>query len=274
MVNDFGDIAIDASLIQSQKGDTLTLSNGCICCSMGGDLFYALSDALDRQPRPDHLVIEASGVADPMRISEIARAEPDLRLDATIALVDAAGFEASIGDVHIGTSVARQLTASDLIVINKSDLLPSEDLLKLQDRIAALAPEARQVSSRFGQVPLELLLGQCSLQNLKDMEKPCEGHDHPHDHEELYLRWSMMADLRFDKQDLAARLDRLPAGLLRLKGFVRLKGEADWVSVQVVGQRVDLDLLAKPPGGLERSVLVAIGVRGRLDVAALDRLFT
>ena len=71
MVNDFGAINIDASLIAAASSDTLTLSNGCVCCTMGADLFMAMGDALDRRPRPDHLVIEASGVADPAKIADI-----------------------------------------------------------------------------------------------------------------------------------------------------------------------------------------------------------
>ena len=272
LVNDFGEIAIDADLIQSQEGDTLTLANGCICCSMGGDLFYALSDALDRQPRPDHLVIEASGVADPKRITEIARAEPDLRLDGTIALVDAGGFTGLITDKHVGSSVQRQLAASDLIVINKSDLQSADALFSLEAQIATLAPSARQVTSRFGRVPLEVLLGRVIDAENKDGPSVCVDHDHSHQHEELYVRWSMTGGPSFDMDELAARLHDLPPGLLRLKGFVRLKA-GGWALLQVVGSRVELEQLANAPDSVRQTTLVAIGLRDRLDRATLDRLF-
>ena len=86
LVNDFGELPIDADLIISADGDTINLANGCACCSMGGDLFNALVDVLDRSPPPQYLLIEASGVADPARIANIARAEPDLRLDEVDAM--------------------------------------------------------------------------------------------------------------------------------------------------------------------------------------------
>lgn len=274
LVNDFGEIAIDADLIESQDGDSLTLANGCICCSMGGDLFYALSDALDRQPRPDHLVIEASGVADPKRITEIARAEPDLRLDGTIALVDAGGLDELIADKHVGGSVERQLAASDLIVVNKSDLQTGEALSRLETRIAGVASGAGQVIAQFGRVPLEVLLGRVVAQEAAPMPASCADHDHSHQHEDIYHRWSLTADLAFEREELSARLTDLPPGLLRLKGFVRLKGEAGWLLLQVVGTRVDIELLKQAPASVERTTLVAIGVKGQLDPGALDRLLS
>lgn len=273
LVNDFGDIAIDADLIESQDRDTLTLANGCICCSMGGDLFYALSDALDRQPRPDHLLIEASGVADPKRISETARAEPELRLDGTIALVDAVGFEGLVADALIGSSVVRQVAAADLIVISKSDLAGTEELPKLKTQLATLAPDARQLEASFGRVPLEVLLGSMISSEASKGAHACSNHDHIDDHEDLYLRWSMVRDARYDTKELRGLLEALPAGLLRLKGFVQLKADAGWVLVQVVGQRVEIAPLRAKPASLRQTNLVAIGLKGKMDPADLDHLF-
>lgn len=278
LVNDFGEIAIDADLIESQEGDSLTLANGCICCSMGGDLFNALSDALDRRPRPDHLVIEASGVADPKRITEIARAEPELRLDGTVALVDAGGFDELLLDKHVGDSVERQLESSDLIVINKSDLQTSEALSRLERQIAGIAPGAGQVIAQFGRVPLEVLIGRVVAYETAPMPATCADHDHAHnhahEHEDIYFRWSLNADLAFEREELSARLADLPPGLLRLKGFVRLKGDAGWMLLQIVGRRVDIEPLKQAPASAEKTTLVAIGVKGQLDPDALDRLFS
>lgn len=275
LVNDFGDISIDTDLIASQEGDTLTLANGCICCSMGGDLFYALSDALDRQPRPDHLLIEASGVADPTRISEIARAEPDLRLDGTIAVVDAVGFTELSGDAQVGGSVLRQIAAADLVVVSKGDLQSPEALVGLKQRIAALAPAARQLEAPFGRVPTEVLLGSLSSAEAGQASSGCCGHHHAEDHEDhedLYLRWSLARETAFGREELAELLDGLPAGLLRLKGFVRL--DENWALLQVVGARVEVEMLPDVPGGIKQTTLAAIGLKGQMDTADLDRLFS
>jgi G3E family GTPase len=275
LVNDFGDIAIDADLIASQDGDSLTLANGCICCSLGGDLYYALTAALDRTPRPDHLLIEASGVADPKRISDIARAEPDLRPDATVALVDAGAFAGQVEDEYIGSSVARQLRSSDLIVINKSDLASSAGLADLQKRIAGLAPAAQQVTSFRGRLSPDILLGRRDFsEEDRSSASSSNEHDVPHEHEDLYVRWSMAAETAFDKARLTAVLKDLPAGLVRLKGFVRLRGDEGWALVQVVGRRADLELLKSPPARAGPSTrLSAIGLKGLLEPASLDRLF-
>lgn len=95
MVNDFGELPIDADLIESDDGDTITLANGCICCSMNGDLAGAFIDLLNRDPLPDHLLIEASGVAEPNRIANLARAEPDLSLHGIIVLRTALTWKTS-----------------------------------------------------------------------------------------------------------------------------------------------------------------------------------
>lgn len=272
LVNDFGDISIDTDLIASQEGDTLTLANGCICCSMGGDLFYALSDALDRQPRPDHLLIEASGVADPTRISEIARAEPDLRLDGTIAVVDAVGFAELSGDAQVGASVLRQISAADLVVVSKGDLQSPEGLADVRRQIKTLAPAARQLEARFGRVPTEVLLGSLSATEAGQASSGCCGHDHSEDHEDLYLRWSLAREVAYGREELAELLDGLPAGLLRLKGFIRL--DENWALLQVVGARVDVETLADVPGSIKQTTLAAIGLKGQMDTADLDRLFS
>ena len=88
MVNDFGAINVDASLLVSADEDTIQLSNGCVCCTMGADLFLAIGDVLDGDMRPDHIVIEASGIADPAKIANVAVAEPDLVYQGIITVVD------------------------------------------------------------------------------------------------------------------------------------------------------------------------------------------
>jgi G3E family GTPase len=120
MVNDFGAINIDAALLASQTDDTLTLSNGCVCCTMGADLFMAVGDVLDRAERPDHLVIEASGIADPARIAQVAQAEPELTYGGIVTVVDAQGYPALVEDPQIGPQVAGQVRVADLICLSKT----------------------------------------------------------------------------------------------------------------------------------------------------------
>ena len=101
IVNDFGDIAIDEDLIASHDGQTIALANGCVCCTIGDNFLRTLLDTLKRDPQPDHIVVEASGVADPARIAEIAAIEKDLTLDGVIILADAAGLERQVADSRL-----------------------------------------------------------------------------------------------------------------------------------------------------------------------------
>src|SRR3954471_13706975 len=89
LVNDFGRINIDAALVASRSADTIALTNGCACCSVSGDLTRALVDLAQREDPPHAIVIEASGVADPRSLAQVALANPALRLDALVTIVDA-----------------------------------------------------------------------------------------------------------------------------------------------------------------------------------------
>jgi G3E family GTPase len=255
LVNDFGDLPIDAELIESAEGDTLNLTNGCACCAMGGDLFNALVDVLDRKLRPDHLLIEASGVADPVRIANIARAEPDLCLDAIIGLIDGQQFTTQINDPLIGETVSGQLAGVNLVLLNKLDLVSQSDKETLYRRVGELALQARQIETTFSKVPVEALLG---LDLAIDHDPVIPEHD------QRYMKWSMMLADRIDRDEFEQALSRLSATALRVKGFVRFTGDEAFYVVQCVGGHCTLEpnqnLLSRP------SRLVAIGLKGRLDV--------
>ena len=104
------------------------MSNGCVCCSIGGDLTDALMRVLDERERFDGIVIEASGVSDPWRIAQVGLADPDLSLDAVWVLADAAALVEQAADPLLADTLRRQLDAADLIVLNKTDLASTEAL--------------------------------------------------------------------------------------------------------------------------------------------------
>ena len=101
LVNDFGAVNIDAGLIAAHDGITMALTNGCVCCSIGGGFIETLGKLLDDQTLFDHIVIEASGVGDPWRIAEIALIEPSLRLSAVAVIADASRIEALLADARV-----------------------------------------------------------------------------------------------------------------------------------------------------------------------------
>ncbi len=218
MVNDFGELNIDAELLESADEDTMTLSNGCICCTMGTELLYALGDAIDRRPRPDHLVIEASGVAQPEKIAAAAHAEPDMQYAGVVTVADAANIAALTGDAKIGAQVAGQLVVADLVALTKTDL--GSDVSALVRRLT----KAPVIEAPMGAIDPMLVLGPTSPQT--------PGAGHAHDHGADYAQWSGKGGV-VDREALKAFLSSPPLGLYRFKGVFRFSdgttGEAHLV---------------------------------------------
>ncbi|MEB3169290.1 MAG: GTP-binding protein [Synechococcaceae cyanobacterium] len=158
LVNEFGEIGIDNELVVATGDQMVELSNGCICCSINGELLDAVYRILERPDKVDYLVVETTGLADPLTVA-MTFLGSDLRdltrLDSIITLVDAENF----GDEVLQGEVARsQVVYGDMILLNKCDLVDAERLAELEARLLQIKPEARILRSVMGQVPLPLLL--------------------------------------------------------------------------------------------------------------------
>lgn len=245
MVNDFGDIAIDAELIAAHEGDTIQLANGCICCTIGADLFRAFSRVLDMRPRPEALVIEASGVADPLKLAALARAEPDLRCDGVATMVDAANIDALLADARVGGAVRGQIEGADILVVTK------EDVGSLAVSLEDLAPDRPILR---GDWPTALLF------EPRHTARP----PGPADHEAAFDRWSATVPVSLDRAALSALLERVTA-----YRFKAVSGGAETWTAHVAGRHRSVERAAPAAPGTR---MVAIAPRGTLDVAALDAL--
>jgi hypothetical protein len=245
MVNDFGAINIDAALLSSQSEDTLELSNGCVCCTMGADLFMAVGDVLDRDPRPDHMVIEASGIADPARIAQVALAEPDLSYGGVVSVVDALNYDALSRDVQIGAQVRGQVDVADLVLVSKAENgvlpralgLPKAPVLDLA-QVSDVAP---------------LILGAPLGQGPKLLAET-----HPE-----YVAWSGTS-APMDRVTLQTKLDTRPKGLMRFKGFVQ-GPDGTGFEVHCVGPSSSI----KAAKNIQKTEVVGIGPKGRIDVQTI-----
>lgn len=244
MVNDFGELNIDAELLESADEDTMTLSNGCICCTMGTELLYALGDAIDRRPRPDHLVIEASGVAQPEKIAAAAHAEPEMQYAGVVTVADAANIGALTSDAMIGAQIAGQLAVADLVALTKTDL--GGDATELVRSLT----KAPIVEAPMGAIDPMLVLGPTSPQT--------PGAGHAHDHGADYAQWSAKGGV-VDREALKAFLKAPPDGLYRFKGVFRFSdgggGEAHIVGVTHALRATEV----------EETAAVAIGLSGEFD---------
>lgn len=251
LVNDFGAINIDAELIASSDGDTISLSNGCVCCSMSGDLYYAIGDALDRVPQPDLIIVEASGVSEPARIAAVAHAEPMLEYAGVVTLVDVEAIEALLCDDLIGAQVARQIAQADLIVLSKTDRGDPTGAR----RAVREHSQSPCVIGRYGEVDPEILLG------LTPIKTPTLSDD---DHAKTFEKWTGTFDVSVSNQEMHKFLSAVPDGVFRLKGwFTSTDGTTE---VHRVGLRTDLER-AKPRLG---SSIVAITPAGTADLACLQ----
>lgn len=249
MVNDFGAINIDADLIERADGDTMSLTNGCVCCTMGADLFMALGDALDRRPRPDHLVIEASGIADPAKIAMAARAEPEMAYGGIAVVVDALNWPELADDAQIGPQMRGQVAAADLLLVSKAAAGDIPTPLMMQLAASSAAP---LINLADAETVAPLLTGM----NVGNLQAAHTGHPG-------YVGWAHDGTETLDRADLEALLQQIPDGIYRIKGKI-LRPDAGAWEVHVVGQTVDIK-----PADAEATTLVAIGLEGRVSRAQI-----
>ena len=156
LVNDFGELAVDGSLVAAHDGETITFANGCVCCNMGDDLVGTLDRLLDGDRPPEHILVEASGVADPRAIADVATLHPGLSRDLVVVLADVETVRARHEDHRLRETVMRQLVAADLLVLNKCDRISEAEIGEAESwvRERSQAPAIRSIDA---DVPMELL---------------------------------------------------------------------------------------------------------------------
>ena len=156
LVNDFGELAVDGDLVAAHEGETVAFANGCVCCSMGDDLVGAIDRLLDAERPPDQILVEASGVADPRAIADVATLHPGLSRDLVVILADVETVRARHDDIRLRDTIDRQLAAADLLVLNKCDRVSEEATGEAESwaRDRVHAPTIRSVDA---DIPMALL---------------------------------------------------------------------------------------------------------------------
>ncbi len=262
LVNDFGEINIDAGLIESHDGDTITLSNGCICCSMVDGLAAALESVLALEPRPERVVIEASGVADPGTVAGFCHA-PGLLLDAVVVVIDVETVRSKVADAYVGDMAAAQLRSADIVVVNKVDLVDGDTVEDVEQWLRDYCPDALVLPTSQSVVPSELLFGHGSDRGLTADSGPSDA-DH------LFESWSWSSPDPLDRAVIERFMGEVPDHIWRVKGILRLTDDdrRAWV-LQRVGKRWSLRPIAGPADGITTSTMVAIGRPGPPAFAGL-----
>lgn len=262
LVNDFGDLDIDAEMIESSGIDTISLRNGCICCSLGGGLTDGLAALRAAENPPEHILVEASGVSLPSRIMGAAGG-PGLRLDGILIVVDAVDIPRRARDRYVGDTVRDQLASADLLVLNKVDEATADELAAARALLAGQARGVPVVEAAHGAVPLDVLLGPLLYPGQDRPRAKTASTRTRHCHTDLETS-GFTTEAPIESEALERWLAGLPAGTLRAKGFVRLAGDRPSARrVQVVGTRRRLtavDPATVGPGAR----LVVIAVPGSL----------
>ncbi|WNJ19166.1 GTP-binding protein [Pontibacter sp. G13] len=278
--NEFGEQGIDGDLVVRPDETIVEMNNGCLCCTLNDNLYDILNDLFDRRDDFDEIIIEATGVADPTGLAEPFVAHPLVKkhfpVKGVICLVDAELIETHLAETE---EAKNQVAYSDVLLINKTDLVSEGYLQELEGKLRQINPLAtvqRGNRDAFpviqlnpdGQSPLDEIFHHTHSHSPSEQEtsfpisKPHAHHHHKHTEEIVSLTFFL--DQPFDK----AMLDRnlylylliQSKGLYRMKGLAWVEGSDEQYVVQSVGKRLDIEPRGEwPQGEPRKTVMVFIG---------------
>ncbi len=264
LVNDFGEVSIDADLIEGADGGVLSLAGGCMCCSWGDDLFGTLARVRARQPGPDVLLVETSGVAQPASVGRLLRLAPGLSVEGTVVLADADSIRRQAADPYVGDLVRQQLADADLLLVTKPDLAGAEQVDAVKQWLGERVPGVRVIVAPQGQIAPGVVLGLGPAPPAGGAEDPSDAPWQPSG----WRRPSAGADARFesgwqshpgpvDVQALGQSLCAQGSRVVRAKGILTgLDGQL--VALHVVGRRFTLSAPPARPAQVGRLAWIAL----------------
>jgi len=280
IVNEFGEIGIDNDLIVDADEEVFEMNNGCVCCTVRGDLIRILGGLMKRKDKFDAILVETTGLADPAPVAQTFFADDEIKartkLDSITTVVDAKNILARLAD---SSQAAEQIAFADQIILNKTDLVAAEDLAVVERRIRALNPFAIIHKAQRCDVPLENVLGQGAFDLARVLEREPEflnGEAREHEHDGDISSVSLTATKPLDGDRLTAWLRALLAekgqNILRAKGILDIKGRNERLAIQAVHMMMEGDFQrAWSPDERRVSRIVFIG--RELDRANLKRGF-
>ena len=283
LVNDFGSINIDADLIMSVESNVISLANGCVCCSVRDDLVEAVETALARPERPEYVILEASGVADPAGIVVTfadAGLNERIRLDSITCVLDA---EQVFDNPELTQLKLVQIAYSDMLILNKVDLAGDEQIAKVIDWLDEHFHRYRLIKATRCEVPLEVLLsvGHYSARSALEQQISehigCSGDDcghEGHDHTTTFDTWSYESSRPLSLEALREAIKKLPGNIYRCKGVIYATDDpARRFVLQSVGKRHNISPDNEWDDRKPLTQIVAIGAAGTIDIEQLKGIF-
>ena len=295
IVNEFGEIGIDNDLIVESDEEIYEMNNGCICCTVRGDLVRTVEGLMRRPGRFDAILVETTGLADPAPVAQTFFMDDDVksktRLDAVVALVDAKHLPLRLKDSH---EAEDQIAFADVIVLNKTDLVSEEELREVEATVRAINPSARIHKAERSGVPLTEVLDRGAFDLKRALESDphfldADEHDHPHDHDghdhhhgeaspihDVSVRSISLRGGEMDPRKFFPWIEKTTQmdgpNILRLKGIIAFRDDAERYVVQGVHMILEGDHQRPWKDGEKReSRLVLIG--RDLDEERLRRTF-
>ena len=312
IINEFGDLGVDGDILKGcgdetcREEDVMELSNGCICCTVADDFIPTMEKLLAREDRPDHIVIETSGLALPqplVRAFNWPGISTQVTVDGVVTVVDGKAvtegrFAHSVAAVDAQRQLDEnldhetplselfedQIACADMIVVNKTDLLEGAEAEALVGTLRESSRSGVQVvTTSMGNLPVDVLLGQ-GIGAESDLDSRHElhhhhhdhsdEHDHDHHHDHDHDAFESFVVTLGEITDPKAFSDQVSTiigahDILRLKGFAAVSGKPMRLTLQAVGPRVET-YFDQPFGDTARATrLVVIGQAG-LDQAAIE----
>ncbi|HUM07787.1 MAG TPA: GTP-binding protein [Acidocella sp.] len=266
VINEFGELGVDNDLVVDSDEEVFEMNNGCICCTVRGDLIRIISGLMKRAGKLDGIIVETTGLANPAPVAQTFFVDEDVkaktRLDAIVTVVDAKHFLARLED---SPEAADQVAFADVIVLNKLDLATPEEITAVEAKILAINPYAVIHKATRGDVAPDQLLGL----NAFDLKRVLESvpdflEEDSHTHNEHLTSISLSTDKELAAEKFNAWighiLQTLGQNILRTKGILAYKGEDRRFAFQAVHMIADGDFLAPWKEGETRiSRIVFIG---------------
>jgi G3E family GTPase len=241
LINDFGALNIDAALIKATGADSIELSNGCVCCSLGDDLVNQLVILEKSADKFDHVVIEASGVGDPWKIAQIGMVAGAYRLDSVIVVVDTETIETYITDEFTSDTVIRQLARADIVLANKSDLTSEAQRKKISDLLKPyLGNDSHHwIECVHGKLEINLALGNYSWNRRGLMQNDFLRSLRPHKFVPPFSALSFTHSEVHTRNDLQALFNTLSIDVWGrlLRGKAIFKTNKGWTEWHKMGKR-------------------------------------
>ena len=266
VINEFGELGVDNDLVVDADEEVFEMNNGCICCTVRGDLIRIVGGLMKRAKKFDGIIIETTGLANPAPVAQTFFVDEGVRakarLDAIVTVVDAKNLPARLGDSE---EAAAQIAFADVIVLNKLDLVSGEELEAVEGRIRAINRFARIHRTTRSDVPVTDILdiGAFDLSRILDVDPTfleAESHSHSEGVNSVSFEVSRDVDPHKFQQWMGTLLQEKGQDLLRTKGILAHPGEARRFAFQAVHMIADGDFIGPwPEGSARKSKLVFIG---------------